>query len=46
MTELPTILNRSDIERNFPDPYDPSVDYDERGRRKVARGKGKQVRVI
>jgi len=45
MTQLPTILNHSDIDRNFPDPY-KAVDDDERDKRLEAEKKGKQVRVI
>ncbi|AFZ10986.1 hypothetical protein Osc7112_6907 (plasmid) [Oscillatoria nigro-viridis PCC 7112] len=45
MTEMPTILNRSDIYRNFPNPYE-AVDDDEINKRAEARKKGKLVRVI
>ncbi|WP_446403492.1 hypothetical protein [Coleofasciculus sp. C1-SOL-03] len=45
MTELPTILNRTDIEEHFPDPFD-AIDDDEMDERLQARDKGKQVRLI
>ena len=39
MTQLPTILNLSDIDRNFPDPFEPSMDSDERDKPEEAKRK-------
>ena len=44
MTRFPTIVNDSDIESNFPDYL--FMDGDERDKRREARERGKQVRVI
>jgi len=46
MTQLPTILNRSDIDSNFPYPRYTSRDDDETDKRIELRERGKQVRVI
>ena len=44
ITQLPTILNGSDIKSNFPDPFE--LMGDEWDRQIEARSNGKQVRVI
>ncbi|AFZ10985.1 hypothetical protein Osc7112_6906 (plasmid) [Oscillatoria nigro-viridis PCC 7112] len=46
ITRLPTILNQSDIESNFPRPPYGSGDDDEIDKKIEARTRGKQVRVI
>jgi len=46
ITQLPTILNHSDIDSNFPYPEYTSEDQEETDKRIELRNRGKQVRVI